>query len=121
VFCSSCKWHRTLPPLPVMTFFTSSMSCHTSEWLAWALVLLVFTVLVVGLVSTSIGKEAEAPNGGTSVAASPGLGSATGVGVGGDPELMCWLRRGGVDRSVVEESRTQRGSTVDRSHGHRRR
>jgi hypothetical protein len=36
------------------------MSCHTSELLAWVLVLLVFMVLVIGLALTSIGEEVKA-------------------------------------------------------------
>jgi hypothetical protein len=48
------------------------MSYHTLEQLAWALVLQVFTVLVVGLMSTSTGEEAEAPSGAASAAAPPG-------------------------------------------------
>jgi hypothetical protein len=100
-------------------FFTSYMSCHTSERLARTLVLPVFAVLIVGLVSTSIGEEAEVPIGGASAAASPGSRSTTGIKVGGDSKLMSrsWLGGVGVNVSVTEESRTQRGLAVNKSRG----
>jgi hypothetical protein len=65
-------------------------------------------MLVVGLVSTSTGEEAEAPSGVVSAASSPG--SVTGA--GGDPELMS--RRGGVkdltwSRSKKPTRRRSRG------------
>jgi hypothetical protein len=73
-----------LTSLPVTTFFTSSMSCHTLEWLAQDLVLSVFVVPVVGLVSTSTGEEAKALSG--AALATTSLGSTTGA--RGDTELM---------------------------------
>jgi hypothetical protein len=39
---------------PMMTFFTSAMSYHTSEQLARALVLLVFAVLIVDCSITGV-------------------------------------------------------------------
>jgi hypothetical protein len=51
----------TLRSFPFMTFMTSSMSCHTLERLALARFLVVLVVLFVGLTSTSIDEEAEAP------------------------------------------------------------
>jgi hypothetical protein len=82
----------------MMTFFTSSMSYHTSERLARALVLLVFAVLIVGFVSTSNREEAEAPNNIVSVAAS--LRSP----LGDDPELiLLWsLSKSRSRRNVTE-------------------
>jgi hypothetical protein len=67
-----------------MTFFTSSMSCHTLEWLAQDLVLSVFVVPVVGLVSTSTGEETKALSG--AALATTSLGSTTRA--RGDTELM---------------------------------
>jgi hypothetical protein len=57
------------------------MSCHTSELLAWVLVLLVFMVLVIGLALTSIGEEVKARIG-VALATPPSrLWSAIGVDV----------------------------------------
>jgi hypothetical protein len=92
-----------------MTFFTSSMSCHTSERLARALVLTILTMLIVGLVSASTGEEVEAPSGAASALATTSLGSTTGVG----PELISWCGRGVEDLAWC-------GSTEDRTHNRRR-
>jgi hypothetical protein len=69
-----------------MTFFTSSISFHTLERVALAL-LGVLAVLAVGLSSTSNGEEAEAPmvvSGPTGAPPPPPMSVST---IGVEPEL----------------------------------